>query len=75
MAETNSERILKAILKDKELMALGDYNPYDYNTLDDAIHSENIIVETIARLIVDKQKKLSDKEIYTEISNFLQNNL
>ena len=69
---TNADRLLQAVLADAKLIEYGGYNPDDYATVDDALISENYCVQAIAKIINDKEQKLSDKEIYNDVSNFLK---
>ena len=54
-------------------MKLGDYNPTEYESLDDALSSGNAVVRAIALLIIGGNK--SETQIYNEISNYLISNL
>ena len=68
--ETNSDRLLASVIGDPQL---GDYNPTEYESLDDALSSGNAVVRAIALLIIGGNK--SETQIYNEISNYLINNL
>lgn len=72
--ETNSDRLLASIIGDPQLVKIGDYNPSDYESLDDALSSGNAVVRAIALLIIGGGNK-SETQIYNEISNYLINNL
>lgn len=72
---TNADRLLQAVLADAKLMEYGGYNPDDYATIDDALISENYCVQAIAKIIYGKEQKLSDKEIYNDVSNFLKSSI
>ena len=37
MEETNKDRIMRSILASERLAALGDYNPTDFDTIEDAL--------------------------------------
>ena len=71
--ETNSDRSLASVIGDPQLVKLGDYNPTEYESLDDALSSGNAVVRAIALLIIGGNK--SETQIYNEISNYLINNL
>lgn len=71
--ETNSDRLLASVIGDPQLVKLGDYNPTEYESLDDALSSSNAVVRAIALLIIGGNK--SETQIYNEISNYLINNL
>jgi len=72
---TNGDKILQAILDDKILSEFADYNPSEFETLSDALDSENPIICAIAKIIDGNEHNLSDKEIYNDISNYLKQNL
>lgn len=72
---TNSDRMLQVVLSDENLISYGGYNPTDYETLEDALASETPIVVAVAKMIQGLQRKLSEKEIYNEVNNYLRNNL
>ena len=72
---TNADRLLQAVLADAKLIEYGGYNPNDYATIDDALISENYCVQAIAKIINGKEQKLSDKEIYNDVSNFLKSSI
>ena len=68
---TNSDRILQSVLQDERLSETCPFNPYDYETLDDALQSDNYVVCTIAKIIEGKNEGKSEKQLYNEISNYL----
>lgn len=72
---TNSDKMLQIILSDSKLAEYGEYNPADYETIEDALISENTIVVAVAKMIQGFQRNYSEKEIYNEVSNYLKNNL
>jgi len=72
---TNSDKMLQIVLSDKNLFEYGEYNPVDYETIEDALISENAIVVAVAKVIQGLQRSSSEKEIYNEVSNYLKNNL
>ncbi|MBO4373277.1 MAG: hypothetical protein J5826_10115 [Bacteroidales bacterium] len=69
---TNSDRILQAVLKDDRLIKYGNYDPSDYETIEDAAASDNYIVGAVAKIIDGKSLGKTDKEIYNEVNHFLQ---
>jgi hypothetical protein len=71
--DTNFDRLLASVIEDPQLVKIGDYNPADYESIDEALSSDNAVVKAIALLIVGSKKPKS--EIYNEISNLLINNL
>lgn len=72
---TNSDRMLKIVLSDEKLIAYGEYNIADYETIDQALASDNATVVAVAKIIKGLSNKLSENEIYNEVSNYLKNNL
>lgn len=73
MNETNKGKILCAVLQDLRLIDLGIYNPTDYDNIEDAMNSDNIIVKSVAMIILSGNK--SETQVYNEISNYLINNI
>ena len=59
MEETNKDRIMRSpYWQEERLAALGDYNPTDFETIEDALCSDNAIVKTVAMIIMgDKKRK------------------
>ena len=72
---TNGDRILQAVLSDEHLMKFGDYNPYEYEKLDAALTSDNVVVRTVAQIISSVGTGSSSKEIYTIVMNYLIKNV
>lgn len=72
MYQTNGDKILQAIIEDEELMQLGEFDPNKYQSLPQALGSNNTIIQAIARIIERKEQKVSENEIYKEIFNFLK---
>lgn len=72
---TNSDKMLQLILNDQKLAEHGEYNPAEYETIEDAIYSDNAIVVAVAKMIAGLQRHSSEKEIYNEVSNYLKSNL
>ena len=56
MEETNKDRIMRSILASERLAALGDYNPTDFETIEDALCSDNAIVKSVAMIIMGEKK-------------------
>lgn len=73
---TNIDKIFKAVIEEETLVEYGNYNPDDYESVNDAINDDNIVVATVARIVCYYQYgNHSDKEIYKEITNYLKNNV
>ena len=75
MTLTNSDKMLRIVLNDEKLIEYGNYNPEDYNTVDEALCSDNPTVVAVAKLINGVQRNYTSKEIYDEVRNYLTTNL
>lgn len=69
---TNGDRILQAVLADEDLIRFGEYNPAEYNDLNIALYSNNLVVKTVAQIISGVNNGDNNKEIYTVVTNFLK---
>lgn len=73
---TNADKILQAVLKDPGLVNLGDYRPQEYETISDALNSDNAYVYTVAKIIDEgSMGNKSEKQLYNEIANYLFKNI
>ncbi len=72
---TNSDRMLQIVLSDENLATYGEYDYSNYQTIDQALSSDNPIVVAVAKMINGVRYKNSEKEIYNEVSNYLKNNI
>jgi hypothetical protein len=72
---TNSDKILQAVLQDERLAEYGNFNPDNYETIEDALQSENTVVCAVAKIIDGKSERKTDKELYNEINNYLKENI
>ena len=68
---TNSDRVLQSVLQDEKLAEACPFNPSDYETVGDALQSDNYLVCTIAKIIEGKNEDKTDKQLYNEINNYL----
>ena len=68
---TNSDRVLQSVLQDEKLAEACHFNPSDYETVDEALQSDNYLVCTIAKIIEGKNEDKTDKQLYNEINNYL----
>ena len=71
----NSNRILQAVLTDEILIEFGEYKPADYQSLDEALVSDNLVVNTVARIINEVNEESSPREIYNMVTTYLKNNI
>jgi len=69
---TNGDKILQAVLSDQRLCNYAEYNPADFETISDALNSDNPTVCAIAKIIEGNERNSTEKEIYNEVSNYLK---
>lgn len=69
---TNGDKIVQAVLSDQRLCEYAEYNPADFETISDALDSDNPIVCAIAKIIDGNERNLTEREIYNEVSNYLK---
>lgn len=72
---TNADRILQAVLNDPKLVFLGEYKPQDYETISDALNSDNAYVTAVAKIIDGCRSDKTEKQIYNDIANYLFKNI
>ena len=72
---TNGDKILQAVLADPKLAELGKYTPTGYETVADALDSENITIHAVAMIIDGNENQCTKKEIYNQVSNYLTSNI
>ena len=70
--QTNSDKILKAVIEDEQLIKCYDYNPNDYSTIAEALDSDIAVIQAVAQIISRNEQKATEREIYNEVSNFLK---
>lgn len=51
MARNNDNKMLQAVLLDENLMKFGDYTPSDISTIDQALDSDNYVINAVAQII------------------------
>ncbi len=73
--QTNSDKILQAVIVDEQLINCYNYNPGDYSSISDALNSDIAIIRALALIIDRNELGASDKEIYNEVNNFLKSNI
>ena len=74
-SQTNSDKILQAVIADERLINFYGYNPKDYTSISDALDSDIAIIKAIAQIINRNEQDASEKEIYNEVSNLLKANI
>lgn len=72
---TNNDKILQIVLNDSILVEYGKYNPSEYETIEDALNSQNAIVVAVAKMISGLRRSYTEREIYNEVSSYLKNNI
>lgn len=72
---TNGDKVLHAVLSDERLISQGNYNPADFDTITEALDSDNAVVCAVAKIIDGKENNATDREIYNEVTNHLKRNL
>ena len=72
---TNGDRILQAVLADPKLAELGEYTLTGNETIVDALDSENATIRAVVMIIDGNENQYTQKEIYTQVSNFLTSNI
>ncbi|MGN0067009.1 MAG: hypothetical protein ACI38V_05215 [Bacteroides sp.] len=75
---TNKENMLKTVLADPKLKELYDYEESDYEDLYAALHSDNVVVATVAKIIYELDGSIDDsdkKKVYMTIFNYLNDNI
>ena len=51
MARNNDNKMLQAVLLDENLMKFGDYSPSDISTIEQALDSDNYVINAVAQII------------------------
>ncbi len=74
---TNRELMLRLVLEQKELQTLYDYDESEYEDFTTALHSDNIIVSTVAKIIKElngETDEAKQKKVYITIINHINEN-
>ncbi len=72
---SNGDKILQAVLNNEQFSLRAGFNPAEFNTISDALNSDNVIVQAVAKIIDGCDQHLSERELYNEVSNFLKANV
>ena len=75
MARQNNDKMLQAILLNKNLMKFGNYTAEEICKIDQALDSDNCIINAVAQIIKRTNEGVSEKDLWKEINNFLKNNV
>ena len=69
---SNNNKMLEAVLLNKELMKLGQYNLACIPSIEAAMDSDNLIVGAVARIIKRVDEDGSENAIYKEVNDYLK---
>jgi hypothetical protein len=76
---SNEDKMLQLVLSDTNLSSFYKYNAEDYQSVSDALQSDNTIVVAVAKIIRGVSGigfyNGNKKEIYQEVFNYLNQNL
>ena len=75
---TNKERMLHMVLDDTKLQELYDYDQSEYEDLDTALNSDNVVVASVARIIKELDGSTDEsvqKKVYKTIFSYINDNL
>lgn len=75
MERSNDNKMLQAVLLDENLMKFGDYTPSDISTIEQALDSDNYIINAVAQIIKRTSEGASEKELWKEIDKYLIDNV
>ena len=75
MARNNDNKMLQAVLLDENLMKFGDYSPSDISTIEQALDSDNYVINAVAQIIKRTGEGASEKELWKEIDKYLIDNV
>ncbi|MDR0507989.1 MAG: hypothetical protein LBH32_14395 [Dysgonamonadaceae bacterium] len=76
---SNEDKMLQLVLSDNNLSSFYEYNAADYQSVLDALQSDNPVVVAVAKIIRGISGiglyNGNKKEIYNEVFNYLNQNL
>lgn len=75
MARNNDNKMLQAVLLDENLMKFGGYSPTDISTIEQALDSDNYVINAVAQIINRMSDGASEKELWKEIDKYLIDNV
>lgn len=68
---SNGDKILQAVLNNENLIKWGEYEPTGEETISDALFSENPTIRAVAMIIDGQENNSTQKEIYTQVTQYL----
>ena len=72
---SNEDKMFDAVLRDPKLMEYGKYDRSEITTVSQALNSDNVVVNAVARIIRCSSDGESENEIYKQITAFLKQNV
>ena len=75
MARNNDNKMLQAVLLNEQLMKCGGYTPADISTIEQALDSDNHVINAVAQIIKRTGEGASEKELWKEIDKYLIDNV
>lgn len=72
---SNGDRILQSVISNDKLSQWGEYNPTGDETVQDALYSSNPVVKAVAMIIDGQENGRTQKEIYTQVTQYLTQTL
>ena len=75
MARNNDNKMLQAVLLNEQLMKFGGYTLSDISTIEQALDSDNYVINAVAQIIKRTGEGASEKELWKEIDKYLIDNV
>ena len=75
---TQKDKMLRMVLDDPKLRDSYDYDPQDYESIYDALDSNNAVVVAVAKIITElngTDDPTEQKRVYKTVFTYLNNNL
>lgn len=71
----NTDKMLQAVLLNERLMTFGNYSASDICKIDQALDSDNYVINVVAQIIKRTNEGASEKELWKEINEYLKRNV
>jgi hypothetical protein len=68
---SNVDKILQAVLANEKLSQWGEYEPTGEETISEALSSSNPTIRAVAMIIDGEENNSTQKEVYTQLTQFL----
>ena len=72
---SNGDRILQSVISNDKLSQWAEYKPTGDETVMDALYSSNPVVKAVAMIIDGQENGRTQKEIYTQVTQYLTQTL